>query len=853
MNFDEIVARAAPPPERADPELFEPAPTDPENLARRRSGLVRAFGSEDALAAHARALGLEPEAWIGRFADVRPAGRYPDWARAFRAIWERLSDAPPEFAAVRRWARDSALAAWPDAAPAGPDALEGPLDHLAGRLGAALLPTHHVERQLGGRNTWSARFLRSPALAYALGRVAADWLDDLLTMARRAADDRSRLARTFFGGEDPGALLRIEAGLGDPHAGGRSVAILQFDRGAVVYKPKDLRVATAVGEIAGRLKETGLAPPAPLIRNGYAWERVYETAPLAGGDDANAFFGALGGWLALLQALGGTDFWFDNLIACGRIPRFVDFETAVQPPPHWPGGIRPLAGEAAQIVATAPIGVGILPLLYSIGDGEDPTDLGCVARPGTHRAPAPVFFGNERASWNDSRFAPHTSDGRPVDAAGHFDAFEKGYFRVARSLAEPAQQEAAAATLRHAADAPVRIILIDTWTCYRIIHRSLAPRHLSDGAWREIALHAALPARDHAVGELREAAVRDLRRIDIPLFQTRLGSRDLFGVEGERLPNAFQTDAVSAAGNRLRFLAGLPASERAAWLRSGFGLRAGNPARRRPARARLSPARAEDLLAWSDGIAKEVARLAVRDDRGGPAWIGLVQDVFTGWRILGPIGFDVLSGRAGLSSALLELAGLLDRPELAALACEAAEATARDYIENLAGNIDFGAGYAVGAGGLVAVLAEAPGLRPLATETFRLASDREIWMRSGADFVSGLAGWHSAARALGETPPTVHGTGRPYAPSAGARLARWRAPQKTAPLCCDRLAAARLRQDRDRHGSWFADSWLDDRHNLSGIDGITALAVRFARLAAEPPETADGETPGATGRRNAPQ
>ena len=370
MNADEIIARAAPPPERADASVFEPVATDADSLARRRDGLTKAFGSPAGLAAHAEALGLAPDAWVDRFRDVRLAGPAPDWGRAFRAVFERVSDGPKPFAEVRRWAQAEARAAWPAGLPAGPEVLEGPLDHLAMRIGTALHPTYRLEYRLGHQPTWRKRFERSPALGYAIGRVTADWLADLARTLRRAADDRALLARAFFGGEDPGALAGIEPGLGDSHAGGCSVAILRFERGGVVYKPKDLRVAVAVGEIADRLTGTGLAPPATLARDGYAWEPVYEAHPIAGRGEADAFYGALGGWLALLQALGGSDFWFDNLIADGAVPRFVDFETAVQPPLVRPAGMRRLAGEAAALVEVSPLGAGILPLLMPTRDGE---------------------------------------------------------------------------------------------------------------------------------------------------------------------------------------------------------------------------------------------------------------------------------------------------------------------------------------------------------------------------------------------------------------------------------------------------------------------------------------------------
>ena len=829
-EIDAVIARAAPPPERADERVFEPVATAADALARRRERLTAAFGSRAALDAHAEALGLTPDAWLDRFRDVRLAGPDPDWARAFQALLERLSDGPQPFDEVRRRARAEVEAAWPEGLPRGPDALDGPLDRLTRRLRDATGPSFFVEKRLGARPPWAVRFRRSPALAWALGRLAADWHADVVRTLRRAAADRALLTRRVFGGADPGALTAVEAGLGDPHAGGQSVAILRFERGAVVYKPKDLRIAAAVGDLARELGG-GLAPPDPIARDGYAWEPVHAPRPVADAGEADAFFGALGGWLALLQTLGGNDFWLDNLIADGPTPRFIDFETAVQPPPDWPDGIRPLDAAASAAVRAGPLGVRILPSLIRVADGEDAADIGCLARPGPRRTPRTAAEGGGPVSWRADDFAPHYADGTPADAADHFDAFEAGYLRAARALAEPPRQARVVDRLRQAADARVRIIRVDTWTGYRAIRQSHLPRHLSDGVWREIALHAVFAGSGEVVGPLREAAVRDLRRGDIPLFRTRLGSRDLRGVEDERHADFFDRDALDGVRSALGTLAGLADEERIAWLRSGFGCRQDNPARRRPSRARVPPARPGDLLEWADEIASAVTRRTVRDERGAPTWFGLVHDVFCGVRFLGPLDFDVLSGRAGLALALRELAAGLERPDLAALARETLAGAGRDWIDYAERCLRGGAGHVVGAGGLVAALAGDPALRPLAREVFDCASSHDVCLRSGADFVSGLAGWRAAAAALGEPAPSRHGPDLRYAPSSHARLARWLDPQRAAPLCPDRLAAARRRRDRDRHGSWFAAAWLDDRHNLSGIDGLPALAVRFLHLA----------------------
>ena len=830
MSGERIIERAAPPPERADEAVFEPAPTPPEVLARRRQAMVEAYGSRSGMERHAAALGLTADAWLGRLGNVRLAGDPPDWARAFLAMYAGLSDrGPAPFAGVRRWAEEAARANWPRGLPAGPEVLEGPLDWLAGRLGGALQPLYVMERNLGVPRSWETRFRHSPALAYVLGQIAVDWLADLGAMLDCARADRQLIGERFCGGRDPGALTAIEAGLGDPHAGGRSVAILRFEGGAVVFKPKDLRVAGAIAEIARQVGAVPLATPELVMRGGYAWEREYGARPMDNTEGADEFYRGLGAWLALLQPLGGNDFWFDNLIADGATPRFIDFETAVLPPFKGISAI-PGGGGAHAAVDRLPVMEGILPMLIPTRDGGEPMDMGCMCRPGEHVTPLPAPEGG-LLTWHEDRFAPRYPDGTPADAADHFDAFEDGYLRTARALGRPEQRRHALEALRRVDDAPVRIILIDTWVCYLTIQSSLSPRHLADGAWREIALHGLIRAYDYLVGDLREAAVRDLRRTDVPLFQAPLNSRELVATGGERDGNIIEIDAIAAARQRLAAFAGGEDAVRAAQLRSVFSIRPGNPERRRPPRGARSPATPDNLLAWADEIASGLAGAALADDMGAPTWIGVAHDVFSGARVLGSVHFDVLSGRAGIALALLEMARGLQRAALAALARETLVGAAKLYAANHHYNARYGAGHVVGAAGLVAALANAGSMRAEALQLHEFVASREIWMQSGGDFVSGLAGWREAARTLGEPLPDRHGQARPYAPSSRRRLAPWLSPDAAAPLCSDRLAAANRRRGLERHGSWFPERWLDDRYSVSGVDGLPALAVRFIELA----------------------
>ena len=442
MDIDRIVTRAAPPPERGGDGPFEPIDTEAGSLARRHAKLHDAFGSRRKLAEHAEELGFSEEGYLKRFRDVRLVGPPPDWGCAFREIFDRLTNTDAAFAGVSQWARSCIEAEWPDGLAHRASALDGPIEHLEFRFRSVMSKSLQFENLLGAAGTtWMTRFERSPALAYALGRVMVDWRTDLLRTLRCAANDRSEISGRFFDGADPGPLVGIEAGLGDPHAGGRSVAILRFRHGSVVFKPKDLRIALAVGEIVGLLDSVELPSPSMMSAAGYAWEKEYTARPISDAQDAERFYRSLGGWLALLQALNASDFWFDNLIADAGTPRFVDFETALQPSLDWPSGVRPLADVAGVKVKMNIAGIGILPLLMPTREGVEPTDLGCLCQPGKHLTPMIDTRDGSLVEWDAHAYAPRYETGDFADIAEHFDAFEDGYLRVAGELASAELQE----------------------------------------------------------------------------------------------------------------------------------------------------------------------------------------------------------------------------------------------------------------------------------------------------------------------------------------------------------------------------------------------------------------------------
>ncbi len=835
-NLASIIARAAPPRERLDCGSFETVETDPGSVRNREEKLFEAFGSRENLANHAERIGTSLDRYLLGFRDARLVGEPPEWGRTFCEVHGLLRGTDKAGGpAVADWMRGHIEACWPQGLPNGPEALDGPLNMLGGLIEMVTYSRRYYERVLGIREiTWERRFEQCPVFAFVIGQMVNNWRSNLLFMLRAAAADRSAVANRFFGGDDPGELVAIEPGLGDPHAGGKSVSILRFRRGGVVFKSKDLRLAQAMGQVAELFTCIELAATEVLLRGRYAWEKLVDDNPVSENREAGDFYRSLGGWLGALHYLGASDFWFDNLIADGATPRFLDFETLIQPEMPWPEGIERLAPEDERRYKfdLRAAGVGILPLMIPIREGEDPCDLGCLAKPGRH--PLPLSYPGrtgERVTWSCEVFAPRFPDGEHADISDHFGSFEAGYLRALDELSSPCVRQRIAEILKKTGDAPIRVLLMDTWACYRIAQESMLPAVLSDSVWREISLQKCLNKFPLVSGKLREAAVRDLRRIDIPLFVTRPDSRDLWGTGEEREKDIFPESALESIRRYDPFFRSGGDQRSRETLRTLFSQKHRLPPRLKAAADGGSAAEPDDLLEWAEEIGGEVCDLAVRNVDGYPNWISLAHNIFSGFRFLSPMAFDVLSGRAGIADALLDLGTRLGRPEWITLGTETLAGAANDYVRNIESGILHGAGHAVGAGGLLRALSRQPCLRDIALQVFGTASERKVWMRSGGDYAGGLEGWNEAALAIGETAADEHGKHRPYAPSALSRLARWLDPAGAVPICQDRRIAAGMRKNREEHGAWFADRWIDSRHDLSGIDGLPALANAFVDLA----------------------
>lgn len=204
--------------------------------------------------------------------------------------------------------------------------------HALGMPAGQTDPESTDRRFLG--NTPSHRlfslFKQYPVLARLWCQLISQWCDHVREMLLRFTKDRPALSRAFFGGEPLGTIVDFRCRLSDPHRKGRTVTQLQFETGAVIYKPRsghsDWEWFSLLASMNRQEFQPKLRAARVLRRKDYCWMEYIKSASLTSKAAARRFYEAMGGLIGAAYLLKAVDCHRNNFIASGEHPVLVDAE-----------------------------------------------------------------------------------------------------------------------------------------------------------------------------------------------------------------------------------------------------------------------------------------------------------------------------------------------------------------------------------------------------------------------------------------------------------------------------------------------------------------------------------------------
>lgn len=399
------------------------------------------------------------------------------------------------------------------AEPRSSEVYERFVDELAGGGLAAVLRNYPILEQT--ITSWTSNWAR--AHARLASRLQRDW----------------PLLQDRFGIDD--AVCRIAAITpyrSDPHNGGQAVAFVRLEGGRLlVYKPRALAMEEGFGHLLAWTNASGFPwpyrPVALLAGDDHGWMEYVAAAPCVSGAEVEAFYARAGGLLCLLTLLQATDIHHENLIASGSQPVLVDLETLFHPrlDPELGAALGPGSrrGARGDDFATSLCETGFLPS----GGALDFSALGAT---GAVDTPFAVTDYSDRAASVRTLFrAPRRGNvpnlnGCPEIAAEHEESIIAGFREMFLLVVRHREELLAAGSVLHRfAGSPGRFIARSSNVYGLLLHQSLQPAYMRDGALRsELFEHLRRGASDR-VAAILEAELLAIDRMDVPYLTTTCG------------------------------------------------------------------------------------------------------------------------------------------------------------------------------------------------------------------------------------------------------------------------------------------------------------------------------------------
>lgn len=489
---------------------------------------------------------------------------------------------------------------------------------------------------------------RYPVLKPRLDGVLETGRTAVETLVCRMLSDRDEIRARF--GVRCDRLVAVQLGLGDPHNGGQAVARLVFVDGSVLYKPRSMRLDTALDAFLAKLFAASprrIYVPQALDRGSYGWCEFVEHRYCTGDGELVDFYTNIGRWVAVLHLLGGTDIHYENLIAAGPVPVVVDpeglFARVVDDTPPERGHAYNMA---MRLIHFSVLRTGLVPYrsAHLAFKGVDISAIGALSGQQPEiAAPALVDDGtvNARISQRMIRAAPsrnHPSE-RP-DIERYWPNILDGFASTTEMLRDLDEKDALAPLLEGFHGGHTRDILRPT-QLYVEMMRML---------WHPASLHDPEAATSRARGLLgRTAAMLSISPGQIEGEIASLCRRDIpmFGgvVTAPRVASTLQRWRESKVQIQEQVL-------RCAMFTARMNGYSDEASKTGAVAAR--PRRLVDLDAKRRELAgRAVTRLVHASVRGRDAtvsWISATSGP-DGWKVA-PVGFDIYSGLGGIAYAL---------------------------------------------------------------------------------------------------------------------------------------------------------------------------------------------------------
>lgn len=359
-------------------------------------------------------------------------------------------------------------------------------------------------------------------------------------------------------------LEDIDLSTGDSHNKGRSVCILKFKEGKVVYKPKNLKINYEIDKfcewITKKFNLYNLKFPKGIYKDDYSYIEFIEFSRCENTQSISEFYTRYGYLVGLTYILGITDIHVENIIARDAYPVIVDIETSFQ---------NKISIEDqsiyykiyAQLESDSIKCSCLLPRSINIGLSEE-IDLGALN--GKEKKMKEKFTGPVGINTDNFHYdkvhefmspggdnIPHYIDGTEINYNDYLHFVLKGFVDFMEVIKN--NKKSIISAMNKIDNHKIRVLIKGTEKYASILRYANHPNYNKEMKYRE-RLFMNMWAYPYFDKRPIISEVNDLLFNDIPIFESYINSRDLWDSSGNKYSNYFKKSGFQLAIERIEKL-----------------------------------------------------------------------------------------------------------------------------------------------------------------------------------------------------------------------------------------------------------------------------------------------------------
>ncbi|HDR4872036.1 TPA: type 2 lantipeptide synthetase LanM family protein [Bacillus cereus] len=492
------------------------------------------------------------------------------------------------------------------------------------------------------------------------------------------------------------SLKSIAVGLGDSHQQGRSVMRFKFEKNKeILYKPKPLTVAIYFHELLDWINKKGFTPKLKghniLNRQGYVWEECIQHRECKTQDQIENYYKRLGGYLAILNAVNGTDFHHENIVADGEFPTLIDLETIFHHPAKL--NIKTAEIEAKYKIINSVLGTALLPHLYFKNAEGYGIDISGVSVQNQEELPIPLLRA-ENEGTDEMRFVRKKVmadindnnvpklNGKVIGASSHVDSIIEGYQHAAQIIfnnkSELLHEDGPIAKFK---DTEIRIVVRPTQYYGNFLLEKYHPDYMRDC----VELEKLLDRLWFTVLDTRQIPFekQDLFNGDIPIFTTKPGSRDLFASSGEKIENYFDQPSYEIVVERIKNLTLDSIEEQSKWIEASLSCNIKEKVIVKEAtylKEELKEIKTDIFIEEAKNIGYRLKEQVIHGSYNDATWVGLGMNYHNQWQVTA-LDSGLYNGLSGIAMFLGYLGKVSGEEDFNRLAMQTMESILQQPIQ----------------------------------------------------------------------------------------------------------------------------------------------------------------------------